>query len=114
MVESEKLFDLIVNESAILSRFIDPVFAQNFYAALCNNSVESETDIIIELTWREAAGLVAKIRNEILLPEYHEDYMDYYCSGCNIAGDSSFVPEGFVTLDISDAMASIGLYFDLT
>lgn len=58
----------------------DRVYAQNLYAALCNNDFQRlEMWPILKAqswscSWRYAGGLVAEIRNE-------GDYMDWYCSG---------------------------------
>lgn len=65
----------------LMSKICDSrVYAQNFYAALCNNDF-SRKDMWCILrgdtwgcSWRYAGGLVARIRNE-------GDYMDWYCSG---------------------------------
>jgi hypothetical protein len=56
------------------------VYAQNLYAALCNNKfVKNEVwPILTEkdwyCSWRAAGGIIAEIRME-------GDYMDWYCSG---------------------------------
>jgi hypothetical protein len=59
-------------------------YAQNLYAALCNNAFQKLEVVPIlrddawSCTWRYAGGIVAGIRCE-------GDYMDWYCSG--IQGD---------------------------
>ena len=59
-------------------------YAQNLYAALCNNAFQKLEVVPIlrddawSCTWRYAGGVVAGIRCE-------GDYMDWYCSG--IKGD---------------------------
>jgi hypothetical protein len=59
-------------------------YAQNLYAALCNNAFQKLEvvpvlrDEVWSCTWRYAGGVVADIRCE-------GDYMDWYCSG--IHGD---------------------------
>jgi hypothetical protein len=59
-------------------------YAQNLYAALCNNAFQKLEVVPIlrddtwSCTWRYAGGVVADIRCK-------GDYMDWYCSG--IQGD---------------------------
>lgn len=49
-------------------------YAQNLYAALCNNRFfKNEQEWTC--SWRYAGGLVADLRNK------GEDYMTYYCNG---------------------------------
>ena len=64
-------------------------YAQNLYAAMCNNDFQKQdtwevlTDNRWSCSWRAAGGVVATLR------DCNEDYMDYYCSGMG----------GFATLD---------------
>ena len=80
--------------------FVDKVrdsesYAQNVYAALCNNSFQKLevipvlTDQTWSCTWRYAGGLVADIRCQ-------GDYMDWYCSGMGFVGDEGHLEQGFV------------------
>lgn len=61
-------------------------YAQNLYAALCNNAFQKVEvfpilqDEVWSCSWRSAGGIVADICCE-------GDYMDWYCSG--IGGDDS-------------------------
>ena len=56
-------------------------YAQNLYAAMCNNDFQKQDtwEILSNSTWgcswRAAGGVVAALRDS------GEDYMDYYCSG---------------------------------
>jgi hypothetical protein len=56
------------------------VYAQNLYAALCNNSFQRNAvwpilkDEQWSCSWRYAGGIIADMREE-------GDYMDWYCSG---------------------------------
>lgn len=56
-------------------------YAQNVYAAMCNNEFRKQdvwevlTDNTWACTWRASGGIVATLR------DCGEDYMDYYCSG---------------------------------
>jgi hypothetical protein len=68
-------------------------YAQNLYAAMCNNEFQKQdtwevlTDNRWSCSWRAAGGVVATLRDA------DEDYMDYYCSGMG----------GFVTFDADPA-----------
>jgi len=84
-------------------------YAQNLYAALCNNSFQKQ-DVWLVLkdahwscSWRYAGGLVADLRNA------GEDYMDWYCSGIGAKeGDySNYVGEGNVTDEIAADLARL-------
>ena len=96
----------------------DRAYAQNFYAALCNNQWQ-EQDVWQVLknktwscSWRSSGGIVADIRGE-------GDYMDWYCSGMmtshpdddigsSQSRDIHFVPEGTITEQIRVDLAQIG------
>jgi len=64
-------------------------YAQNLYAAMCNNEFQKQdtwevlSDSRWSCSWRAAGGVVATLR------DCDENYMDYYCSGMG----------GFATLD---------------
>ena len=93
-------------------------YAQNFYAALCNNEFQrNEVWPILKdqtwgCTWRYAGGIIAHIRRE-------GDYIDWYCSG--IRGgmtlsdeeakqyeDNRFVSEGVITEEIRQDLLRLG------
>ena len=105
----------------------DEVYAQNLYAAMCNNDF-TKNDIWPILTekrwscsWRHAGGIVADMREE-------GDYIDWYCSGIKnstILDDDEFraltkeqqesyiqgkkfVPESCVTDDIREDLLKLG------
>ena len=84
------------------------VYAQNLYAALCNNEfMKLETiPILMEQTWscswRYAGGIIADMRQE-------GDYIDWYCSGIRNENDSSgFVGECVVTDEIREDLLKLG------
>lgn len=68
----------------------DKVYAQNLYAAMCNNEfVKREMWPILKdqrwsCSWRHAGGIVADMRQE-------GDYIDWYCSGIkDVLSDEDF------------------------
>ena len=81
-------------------------YAQNLYAAMCNNQfVKNDVWPILEdkrwgCSWRYAGGIVADLRGE-------GDYIDWYCSGI---GDNNkmFVGEGNVTDEVRNDLLILG------
>lgn len=80
-------------------------YAQNLYAALCNNDF-IKNDVWPILTeddwgcsWRYAGGIIADMREE-------GDYMDWYCSGIGLS--DGCVSEGIVTDEIQDDLLKLG------
>jgi len=96
------------------------IYAQNLYAALCNNEYVPQDvwgilkNIHWDCTWRYAASLVAEIRED-------DSYIDWYCSGTGFAGTdfTGFVEESYVTEEVEYDFNQIGWllttrrYFDL-
>ncbi len=92
-------------------------YAQNLYAALCNNQFQKQEvwnvlkDQRWSCSWRSAGGIVADLEDR------GHDYMDWYCSGM-INGhpddDSDpdptkdFVPEGTITEEILQDLDVLG------
>ena len=101
-------------------------YAQNLYAAMCNNEfIKNETwNILQEKTWsgswRYVGGIVAHLRGE-------GDYIDWYCSGIrNDWSDEEFqnatkedqeryldmknnyVGEGYVTDEVKEDLFKLG------
>jgi hypothetical protein len=83
-------------------------YAQNLYAALCNNSFQKQDvwlilkDAYWSCSWRYAGGLVADLQDR------GGDYMDWYCSGIGPKEDTEFVGEGNVTDEIAMDLALLG------
>ena len=111
-----KLFDLEV-EMLSTTWFRNKVresksYAQNLYAAMCNNEfVKNDVWSILQdkrwsASWRSAGGIVADLCGE-------GDYMDWYCSGMGFFDKSEivplkYVPEGMVTDEIREDLLKLG------
>jgi hypothetical protein len=93
-------------------------YAQNLYAAMCNNDFQKRDlwPILKEktwsCTWRSAGGIVADMLQK-------GDYIDWYCSGIKggpLGGaedetawdQKSYVSEGMVTEEIQDDLFKLG------
>ena len=83
------------------------VYAQNLYAAMCNNVWQEQAmweilrDETWRCTWRSAGSIVARIRGS-------GDYMDWYCSGTLQGNQTGFVGEGYITDEVRQDLAQIG------
>ena len=87
-------------------------YAQNLYAALCNNDFQ-KNEVWPRLenktwgcSWRHAGGILANMREE-------GDYIDWYCSGIQGEPDADWVdlghvPEGTVTDQIREDLFRLG------
>jgi hypothetical protein len=86
-------------------------YAQNLYAAMCNNEFQ-RIDVMPILkdqscsySWRYAGGIIADMQEK-------GDYIDWYCSGIrggdSTLSDSQFVPEGVVTDEIREDLKRLG------
>ena len=107
---SSSIFLNRVVESTFLHKFSDYVFAQNFYAALCNTVWVDSDNREYRFSWRSAGKLVSSIRRTCLSKT--ENYLDYYCSGMKAEyrqDETILVEEGIVTPEISECMEMIGL-----
>jgi len=89
-------------------------YAQNLYAAICNNDFQKRElwPILAEQTWsaswRYAGGIIADMREE-------GDYIDWYCSGIGDGlnngdedGSKGYVPESVVTEEIREDLFKLG------
>ena len=89
-------------------------YAQNLYAAICNNTFQ-QIDVWPILkderwsaSWRSAGGIIANMREQ-------GDYIDWYCSGIgnglgngDMHGDKKYVGESIVTDEIREDLKKIG------
>lgn len=82
------------------------VYAQNLYAAMCNNDFVEESNIwgILKeeywgVSWRSAGGIVADLQEK-------GDYLDWYCSG--MTRNDGYVPEEVVTEEIRADLKKLG------
>lgn len=97
---------------------LSKVYAQNIYAALCNNYfVNSNTFNILKekhwsASWRGAGGIVADMREE-------GDYIDWYCSGIkndnyqddlDVKYPEGYVPEGTITNEVRKDLKALGWF----
>ncbi len=119
--ENNMEWDLITTDWILKKARAKDSYAQNIYAALCNNDFQ-KLDVIPILTektwgcsWRYAGGIVADMRQE-------GDYIDWYCSG--IGGQNAeydaketneqwqartgYVPEGKITKEIKEDFQKLG------
>lgn len=116
--ENNLEYDLVTTDWILKKVRASTSYAQNLYAAMCNNSF-SKNETGWYCSWRYAGGIVANMRQE-------GDYIDWYCSG--IRGDrkeidvttltekqrdwhhesEKFVGECVVTDEISEDLEKLG------
>jgi len=79
-------------------------YAQNLYAALCNNAFyKTKEETPWTCSWRYAGGILARMVGE-------GDYIDYYCSGIAREDRKDMVPEGVVTKEVAQDLKELGWY----
>jgi hypothetical protein len=84
-------------------------YAQNLYAAMCNNGfIKLEVISVLKgeewsCSWRYAGGIIADMREQ-------GDYIDWYCSGIRDPMDDSnnYVGEGCITDEIRTDLQRLG------
>jgi hypothetical protein len=115
--ENNMEYDLLTTDWILEKVRARDDYAQNLYAAMCNNDFTKRElwPILKEekwsCSWRYAGGIVADMRQE-------GDYIDWYCSGIrndknydpdtNIAYPNGYVPEGCVTDEIERDLNRLG------
>lgn len=77
------------------------IYAQNLYAALCNNTF-LYGDKEWSCSWRYSGGIVSELVGE------GGDYMDYYCSGIGAGHNDGFVEESIATEEIRLDLMKMG------
>jgi len=112
-------YDLLTTDWILEKVRASETYAQNLYAAMCNNGfIKLEVIPVLKgeewsCSWRYAGGIIADMRQE-------GDYIDWYCSG--IAGGDepdvyleghdlkrkSYVPEGCITDEIRTDLQRLG------
>jgi hypothetical protein len=95
----QRLDENLCSSKIIKLKCRNDAYAQNLYAALCNNRFFKENQ---EWTcsWRMSGGIVADIRN------CGEDYLNWYCSG--IDNIPNYKPEGCVSDEIRKDLLELG------
>ncbi len=107
----------LFNSQMILEKIVDYNYAQNLYAAICNNEFQKDkSNFIWTRSWRSSGRLIAELRNSVL--NSAENYMTYYCSGIQSQNEDlpddiynrikNYVHEGVVTEEIKNDLASLG------
>jgi hypothetical protein len=110
-------YDLVSTDWILEKVRVSESYAQNLYAAICNNDFQKLAVIPIlsnktwSASWRSAGGIIADMRQE-------GDYIDWYCSGIrndnnydpelNIKFPSGYVPESVVTDEIREDLKRLG------
>jgi hypothetical protein len=111
--ENNMEYDLLTSDY-MADKCKDDRYAQNLYAALCNNEF-IKNDVWPILTeqkwgcsWRYAGGIIADIREQ-------GDYLDWYCSGMGGGlnngdedGSKGYVGEGYITEEIISDLLKLG------
>jgi hypothetical protein len=119
--ENSMEYDLLTTDWILTKTRTSEPYAQNLYAAMCNNDFQ-KLDVLPILknqtwsaSWRYAGGIIADMQQK-------GDYIDWYCSGMgglNREFDSEetneqwqkrtgYVPEGLVTDEIRTDLQQLG------
>ena len=103
-------YDLLTTDWILAKARADESYAQNLYAAFCNNEFQ-KLDVMAILknqtwgcSWRYAGGIIADMREE-------GDYIDWYCSGIRHQDGTEqdkYVAEGCITDEIRRDLQRLG------
>lgn len=99
-------YDLRTTDWILSKVRLSETYAQNLYAAMCNNGfIKLEVIPILKnqewsCSWRYAGGIIAHMREQ-------GDYIDWYCSGIG-ASNTGDVGEGCVTDEIREDLQRLG------
>ena len=107
-------YDLRSNEWMCANARASDTYAQNLYAAMCNNDFQ-KLDVLPILkeetwscSWRQSGGIIADMLGK-------GDYIDWYCSGIgdglgngDVTGVKGYVPEGCITDEIRNDLQRLG------
>jgi len=115
--ENNLEWDLVTTDWILEKVRTNDAYAQNLYAAMCNNEFTKREmwPILKEekwgCSWRSAGGIIADMQQK-------GDYIDWYCSGIrndnnynpdiNIAYPNGYVPESVVTEEIENDLHRLG------
>lgn len=100
-------YDLLTTDWILDKVRNSEVYAQNLYAAMCNNDFTKREmwPLLKEqkwsCSWRYAGGIIADMRQQ-------GDYIDYYCSGIRDNYDGGYVAESVVTEEIEKDLYELG------
>ena len=110
-------YDLVTTDWILEKVRAHDAYAQNLYAAMCNNGfIRLEVIPVLKgeewsCSWRYAGGIVADMRQQ-------GDYIDWYCSGIrndyqdeevgNLYDQRKYVPEGCITNEIRSDLQRLG------
>ena len=110
-------YDLLTTDWILEKVRAHDAYAQNLYAAMCNNGfIRLEVIPVLKgeewgCSWRYAGGIVADMRQQ-------GDYIDWYCSGIrndyqdeevgNLYDQRKYVPEGCITNEIRSDLQRLG------
>lgn len=112
--ENNMEYDLLTTDWILEKVRNSETYAQNLYAAICNNDFQKRDlwpllkNETWTASWRYAGGIIADMRQQ-------GDYIDWYCSGIgdglnngDLDGSKNYVSEGIVTDEIRDDLFKLG------
>jgi hypothetical protein len=107
-------YDLLTTDWILAKVRESDTYAQNLYAAMCNNDFQKlEVMPILKeevwhCSWRYAGGIIADMQEK-------GDYIDWYCSGIGDGlgngdsdGSKGYVSESVVTVEIREDLKQLG------